>query len=247
MPICRDRQTVHRLLLWDYAVRLNIVSPTMRRAAGACAYCGRGDTALEREHAIPRCLYPASRAKSRVQRMTVPSCGPCNRGWADDEAHFRNVLLLSGDPNAAVQELWETTARRSFREVDGRRRLQDLVDRMVPVQVEGHDRWMIYPAQDERVLRVLRKIVRGLSHFHGVESAVSEERVWVDVMKYRIPEEFVADIRFHHREPDVCEYWYEAYDAGEFSSVWHLRFFERRVFVGSVSRMSDARGGLTRG
>ena len=219
----------------------------MKRAVGTCAYCGRRTTGLEREHAIPRCLYPLSRAKSRVQRITVPSCVACNRGWADDEAQFRNVLVLSGEPNAAVQELWETTARRSFHEVDGRRRLQDLLDRMVPVQVEGQDRWMIYPARDERVLRVLRKIVRGLSHFHGVESAVSEERVWVDVMKYRIPEELVADIKFHHREPDVCEYWYEAYDDGEVSSVWLLRFFERRVFVGSVSRILDVRGGLTSG
>jgi hypothetical protein len=155
--------------------------------------------------------------------------------------------LLSGEPNAAVQVLWETTARRSFHEVDGRRRLQDLLNRMVQVRVEGQDRWMIYPARDERVLRVLRKIVRGLSHFHGVESAVSEERVWVDVMKYRIPQEFVAEIKFHHREPDVCEYWYEAYDDGEQSSFWLLRFFERKLFIGAVDRLANGLGGLTSG
>jgi len=201
-----------------------------------CAYCGA--QALEREHTIPRCLYPASLATSPVQRITVPACGSCNRGWADDEAHFRNVLLVAGEPNAAVQELWETTARRSFRQVDGRRRLQDLADRLVPVQIEGRDRWMIYPARDERVLRVLKKIVRGLSHHHGIETAVAEERVWVDVMKYRIPDEFVAEIEFHHREPDVCEYWYETDYEGELSSVWLLKFFGRRMFIASVSRRS---------
>jgi hypothetical protein len=150
-----------------------------------CAYCGTEAWRLEREHIIPRCLYPESRACSRVQRITVPSRGPCNRGWADDEAHFRNVLLVAGESNVAVQEIWEATTRRSYRKADGRRRLQDLVDRMVPVQVEGLKRWMIYPARDERVLRVLRKIVRGLSHFHGVGSAVPEERVWVNVHRVR--------------------------------------------------------------
>ena len=99
---------------------------------------------------------------------------------------------------------------------------------------------MIYPAQDERVLRVLKKTVRGLSHFHGVESAVSEQRVWVDVMKYQIPDVFVAEIQFHHREPDVCEYWYKSYTEGEQSSVWLLKFFEQRTFIASVRRVADS-------
>lgn len=208
-----------------------------------CAYCGASERRLEREHVIPRCLYPESRTTSRVQRITVPSCSLCNRGWSDDEAHFRNVLLVAGEPNSAVQELWDTTVRRSFEETDGYRRLQDLVARMVAVKAQGQDRWMIYPAQDARVMRILKKVVRGLSHFHGVESAVCEERVWVDAMKYHIPDELIADIRFHHREPDVCEYWYEAYKDGEVASVWLMRFFERRVFVGAVSRLGIEWGG----
>lgn len=211
----------------------------------ACAYCGAKAEKLEREHAIPRCLYPKSKANSRVQRITVPSCGRCNRGWSDDEAHFRNVLLVAGAPNAAVQELWETTARRSFTQRDGKRRLLDLADQMIPAQVDGQDRWMIYPARDERVMRVLKKVIRGLSHFHGVESAVAEDRVWADVLKYQIPDELMAEVQFHHRERDVCEYWYEAYNEGEPSSVWFLRFFDRRVFVAAVTRAEEPATGLT--
>ncbi len=210
-----------------------------------CAYCGAQVRKPEREHVIPRCLYPESRARSRVQLITVPACSLCNRSWADDEAHFRKVLLVAGNPNAAVQELWETTTHRSFYEVDGRRRLQDLANCMVPVQIEDRDRWMIYPARDERVLRVLKKIVRGLSHFHGLATAVPEERVWVDVMKYSIPDEFLAESQFHHRDPDVCEYWYEACDEAELSSIWLLKFFERRVFIGSVSRTAEGKAELT--
>ena len=39
-----------------------------------CAYCGAQGVKLEREHAIPSCLYPKSRGASRVQRITVLSC-----------------------------------------------------------------------------------------------------------------------------------------------------------------------------
>ena len=209
----------------------------MKRSVRKCAYCGAPGGG--QDHAIPKCLYPKSRATSRVQRITVPACSSCNRGWADDEAHLRNVLLLAGETNAAVQELWETTARRSFSEVDGHRRLHDLANTLVPVKVEGQDRWKVYPAKDERVVRVLKKTVRGLSHFHRVETAVAEERVWVDVMKYRIPDKFVREIKFNHREPDVCEYWYEALDEGELSSVWLLRYFEKRTFIAAVARLAD--------
>ena len=209
----------------------------MRRGRKSCAYCGDQGHKLEREHVIPRCLYPASKSTSRIQRITVLSCGRCNRGWSDDEAHFRNVLLVAGESNAAVLELWQTTARRGFSQADGRRRLRDLVQGMVPVTVKGHKRWMIYPGRDDRVLRVLRKIVRGLSHFHGVESPVSEDRVWADVLKYRIPPELVGSIRFQHREPDVVEYWYETYGEKEGpSSMWLLKFFEQRIFIAMVNR-----------
>ena len=132
----------------------------MRRGRKSCAYCGDQGHKLEREHVIPRCLYPASKSTSRIQRITVLSCGRCNRGWSDDEAHFRNVLLVAGESNAAVLELWQTTARRGFSQADGRRRLRDLVQGMVPVTVKGHKRWMIYPGRDDRVLRRQAEIGR---------------------------------------------------------------------------------------
>jgi hypothetical protein len=72
-----------------------------------CAYCGYR-VATDREHVFPKSLYPESKASSRVQRLTIPSCNECNNGWSDDEAHFRNVLALAGEPNDSRRELWET-------------------------------------------------------------------------------------------------------------------------------------------
>src|SRR5437870_6914827 len=89
-----------------------------------------------------------------VQRITVPACSRCNRGYSDDEAHFRNVMLLAGDANEAVQELWPKAVS-SFRQVDGRKRVWDIRRLAETVQVDGTERWVIYPARDERILRVV--------------------------------------------------------------------------------------------
>jgi hypothetical protein len=172
----------------------------------------------------------------------VPACGACNRGWSDDEAHFRNVLLVAGEPNDAVAELWASKAMRSFYDIDGRRRVTELFKLMKPVIVEDQKRWMIYPGKDERVIRVVRKIVRGLSSFHRIESAIQERRVWADVLKFQIPDYLTDSVTFHHREADILRYWYEAYDEGDLSSLWLLTFFERRTFVASVERPDRTAG-----
>jgi len=69
-----------------------------------CVYCGDEIKKGEREHVFPRCLYPDSKSTSKTQRITVLSCTKCNNGFADDEAHFRNVLTLAGEPNFALKE-----------------------------------------------------------------------------------------------------------------------------------------------
>lgn len=149
-------------------------------------------------------------------------------------------MLVATGPNELAYKLWSTTIRRSFKQSDGQRRLLDLWESMVPVIVEGEPRSMIYPGRHDRVLRVLRKIVRGLSHYHDVETAVTEDRVWVDVLKYQIPPELAEEVQFQHREPDVFQYWYEHCDPKEeLSSVWLLKFFETRLFIAGVSG-SDA-------
>jgi hypothetical protein len=170
---------------------------------------------MAREHVVSACLYPVSKAASRVQRITIPACASCNHSWEDDEAHFRNVILLAGDTNVPTQELWPKAVR-GFKQPDGQRRLRDVRQLMEPVQVDGTERWMIYPGRDERVLRVVRKIVRGLSYFHRLGKVVTDDEVWADVMKFRIADEFVGSIEFQHREPDIFQYWFESYSEGEF-------------------------------
>ena len=200
-----------------------------------CGYCDRPSDDLEREHVVSACLYPRSKAESRVQRITIPACPSCNHSWEDDEAHFRNVVLLAGDSNPPTEELWPK-AIRAFNQSDGQRRLRDVWQLMDPVQVDGARRLIIYPGRDERVLRVVRKIIRGLSFFHGLGKVVSDNQVWTDVMKFKIPSEFADSIEFQHREPDIFQYWFESYSEGELRSVWLLKFYERTSFIAAVVR-----------
>jgi NMD protein affecting ribosome stability and mRNA decay len=101
-----------------------------------CVYCGKiGDTT--KDHVIPSCFYPPSRATSRVQRITVRACRQCNTGWADDEAHTKHVMLLAGQSNAVIQELWPSAFRAMTVAPDGQRRLSDLLAQFVPMTIDG--------------------------------------------------------------------------------------------------------------
>jgi len=200
-----------------------------------CSYCGREVDKPEREHVFPSCLYPKSKSKSKVQRLTIKACRECNGSWADDEAHFRNVLVLSGDnPNLPRQELWSGPIFRSFSEPDGHRRMDDILDLIKPIKTENGLRHAIYPGNDERVLRVVRKIIRGLSNYHGLVPFVPDDKVWADVLKYEIPEDLATNLIYHHREQDIAEYMFEETNDEDINSAWIIRFFEAPTFVGLV-------------
>jgi hypothetical protein len=117
--------------------------------------------------------------------------------------------------------------------------MRDLVGILHPVKIEGNDRHMVYPGKDERVLRIIKKIIRGLCHYHGIISAVSEKRVWSDILKYRIPEEFLSEMAYEHREQDIAEYRYQVVREYGIDSAWIITFFQKVTFVGIVSVSED--------
>jgi hypothetical protein len=204
-----------------------------------CAYCG-SDDAPTVDHVVSRALYPPSKATSRFARITVPACVPCNAGWTNDEPHFRNVLLLSGEPTPAVRELWEGKTRRSFTYSDGRKRALDLAVQMIPVNTPDGERHLIYPAKDKRVLRVVRKIVRGLCHHHGLLSPVHDGQVLADVQRFEVAPEFVAEMTSGHAEEEVLQYRFGVVDDRDIHSGWLLNFFCRTPFFCIVFHSVEA-------
>lgn len=144
--------------------------------------------------------------------------------------------MLSGEPNAVRTELWKTVTLRSFDKADGLRRMSDLLAMMRPVTMEdGTIRSKIYPGEDARAIRVVKKVIRGLSYFHNVLWPISDQRIWADVMRYVVPQNILQQMEYHHRERDVAEYRYHVVNEGEIHSAWLITFFQRVTFIGLVS------------
>lgn len=116
-----------------------------------------------------------------------------------------------------------------------------MVVQMVTVQMPEGERHMVYPGEDERVMRVVRKVIRGLCHHHKLLSPVSDDQVWADVQKFQIPPAFLPEMSDAHAEGDVIRYSFTVLDDEDIQSFWLLTFFERTPFFGVVYRSEDAR------
>ncbi len=205
----------------------------------SCAYCGVSGVRLTKDHVIPKLLYPASKANSKVQRLTVRACEKCNNGWSDDEAHFRNVLMLCGEANQAVKELFSSSVIRGLRKEDGKRRVSDLWKMMQPVQTPTGDRHIIYPATDLRFIRILKKIVRGLHFKHQFGRLISDEMITAELLTFIVPQEFIKIAPIIHYETDIFNYQFfnfDDFDDMPMSFVWILTFFENKKFVAYVNK-----------
>lgn len=208
-------------------------SETKRR----CAYCA--SPAKTKDHVIPRSLYLKSKRSGKFQLITVPACTSCNSSWTDDEVQFRNMLTLSGESTSAAQGLWEGAIRRSFRHADGLRRMRDLAERLVPVQTPIGERHMVFPGEDPSVVRIVRKIVRGLCYYHGLGQFLPDERVFADVQRFVIPDDFTNLMTERHACEDVLQYSFCELNDDEIHSFWRLCFFRRTPFIDIVSRLID--------
>ena len=197
-----------------------------------CAYCGvvQGST---RDHVISTALYPNDKPTKGVpqhQRITVPCCKQCNHGWSVDEAHARDVLLLSGPPNEAVHKVWHTKSKGSFQKPGGAQRLRELVQTF---EVQPDGQWMVYPARDPRVLRVLRKIIRRLSYKHCLRSPLSDDEIWIAHRQFKIQDNFMIDFKSFSVDPSVIQYGFSSIIDPEFvglETYWELTFFRRTPF-----------------
>jgi hypothetical protein len=58
-------------------------------------------------------------------------------------------------------------------------------------------------------------------------------------MTYRIPEKFLAEMKYAHREPDIAEYRYSVINDLGINSAWLITFFERVPFIGIVSTAEE--------
>lgn len=194
---------------------------------------------MTKDHVIPKCLYPKSRRTSGVQLVTVPCCQVCNVSFTDDEPHFRSIMNVAGPINEPVRELWETT-NRSFEKADGQRRVHDFLEQLHGIELDGKKRHMVYPGDDKRVMRIVRKVVRGLCYRCRLESPVRDDQVEASVLTPElwggVPLDWYAELRQLQFEEDIFCCKFHAFTDSELHSVWFLTFFERTRFVAVVER-----------
>ena len=158
----------------------------MQRSSKRCVYCEAESRKLTRDHVFPRGLFPPAENVRKVQRLTVAACELCNNSFSDDEAHFRFVIALAGPANESVTSVWRRKVAPSFDERNGRRRLRDVMALTEGIVVDGEDRLKIYPARDERVLRIVRKSVRALIHVHDLGPVPPDAQVWADIQRFAL-------------------------------------------------------------
>jgi hypothetical protein len=92
-----------------------------------------------------------------------------------------------------------------------------------------------HPLSAQTTVGVVRRIVRGLAYHHGLGTAISDHRVWTDILKYPIQAGLLESITLRRPEHDIFQYWFEECIDDEISSIWYLTFFEKRIFVASIS------------
>jgi len=198
-----------------------------------CAYCGTTSVERTKGHVIPRALYPDT--LPNAQRITVPECLQCKSLWEDAEPHFRNIMVAIWNPDEVVNDSRYKSMQRSLTKCDGARRFKDFADQLVPVETPTGKREKIFPATDSRFNLVLRRIVRGLCHYHEFDSAVEDRRVICDVMKFQVPEAFEPDFTWHEISPNFFRYGYSIVEDDPLQSFWLLQFAQHIEFFGAVS------------
>lgn len=207
------------------------------RSLGTCGLCGE-IAKTTREHVLPKNLCPPTRRRE-WRPIIIPTCERCNNGSSDDDAHFRNVVVIAGTANDDAKELWEGPVRRALHQVDGRRRVKDVYELMSPAPDVGPEQYRIFPARDERVLKIIRKITRGLCFHHGLPMPVPEEMVFCDVLRVTPDPRMLADMTKVTALYGVFGYSYGVLEEGQ-RSVWLLEFFDRTKFVALVGHWEPA-------
>jgi len=86
-------------------------------------------------------------------------------------------------------------------------------------------------------MTVVRRIIRGLCHYHKLGTAIADCRVFAQVMRYEIPPTFWQQFVPTSLGDQFCRYWY--YDlraeTPDHHSSWVIEFFGRTKFFGIVS------------
>jgi hypothetical protein len=94
--------------------------------------------------------------------------------------------VLASAGNAPALEQFRGPILRSFEKPSGRRWLLDIWKQLIPIEIEEKPAFKVFPDRDPRLMLVVRKIIRELCHFHGLGTAIADDRVFARVLRWQI-------------------------------------------------------------
>lgn len=208
-----------------------------------CAYCGVY-TETEPEHVVPRCFAPDA-LRDSCKWVIVRGCSRCNRRFSSDESDFRAfcVMANSTQEDRTRDELFHGPVTRNWRRSDGRgrgslRRMRANI--YTPDGGQGQARLV----PDERTLRVVRKIIRGLYYHHMtpkrcLHQVLPEESIWVGPVFEEARQEMDAALEWHEIHPSVFRYGLVECGEGApdflgIDSLWKIDAFRGTKFAAIV-------------
>ncbi len=222
-----------------------------------CVYCG-ATAKCEAEHVFPRSWYPST-TPSHVQRLTVPSCGPCNDRWQGIETEFARDLLFGIRPNepevAGVHQrltkAWQAATGKTTRErrIRAGNALKMYRTMQWVAPVPGHPRatlrtpggLYVRASPARRIEPQLRKalaekFVRGL-HYHETGEILSGVRVHRTflVLDERLEDSDLAEVWTALQQLPINDslgpgFWYRRHIQGE-RSFWAFRIWGQITMV----------------
>ena len=219
-----------------------------------CTYCGELSSLTE-DHIPAKCLFP----KPRPSNPPIPrvwSCRGCNSGLngeiARDDEYFRDVLVLRADAgyDPKAEQVGDVVLR-SFGRSEAKGKLRTLLSNTEEVEIQSEGGLFLgttglYQVDQERITRVVRRIVRGLFFYHF------QRRVPVD---YEVTTQLLADVdpsnpeqvdschrivtilqeqRIHKIGTSEFEYRFTALADCPDCTFWLMRFYQSVVWLGAT-------------
>lgn len=206
----------------------------------SCAYCGQ-ENPKKLDHIPPKSLFP----KGSPHLITVPCCGMCEKDWSHDDEHFRNLVSSvtnRHDGGAAHQANKKFLA--SLKNPKKAAYAKMIRESVMYLKIQLPNGFPVYipvlrEKDPQRILDVVRRIIRGFSYFE---------------FGYCVPEDYVVLVpnnmkqlrgllgcfghgffsSWNHRNKEVFSYSFRSLPGDRCSAAWALCFYESLVFVGVV-------------
>lgn len=209
----------------------------MAEREGQCAFCGERGTVTD-DHVPPQGIFYTTHAGEEL--IQVPGCGECNEGNSDDDEYFRDVTVSRKESYAHPRShVIRRKAVRSLNRPQARGKKEafkrSILAYRCPALLGAHHISDVAAVEVdiERLVRVARKIIRGLYYHEQGEPLPNPKQTTVFAFhdkqfEYSQPRaiiEWLDGAVWREKREGVFSYRYRVAEDNPAISLWQFRFF----------------------